>query len=148
VRRQDHKLLASSQAPEFRVAFETAASAEARRRDILGAYYGVGGDGLARIQRAAYWNAAAQTYLSRISNAADRQQIDLLTREFADSQTRFNELYVDYQEAVNRLAESHGLLDALNIIDKVAGVIGGACRINDLLNTLSSKPHLTLVNHL
>jgi hypothetical protein len=61
-------------------------------------------------------------------------------REFADSQDKFNQLYADYQHAVNRLSEGHGLLDALNIIDKIAGVVGGACRLGDLLSTSSSKP--------
>lgn len=140
LRRENGRLVASSQAPEFRAALEADAQEEARRRDILGAYYGVAGDGLVRVQRAAYWNDVAQRYTNQLADDATRRQVAELTREFAVAQNKFNDLYVDYQQAVNRLEESRGLLKVLDILDKVTGVVAGACRIAEIVSESTSQP--------
>jgi hypothetical protein len=140
VRKQKGHLIASSQAPEFRAAFEADAQAEARRREILGAYYGAAGDGLIRVQRAAYWNDVAQRYVSQLADDATRQQVAELTREFSVEQDKFNNLYIEYQQEVNRLSESQGFLKVLDILDRVTGVVAGACRVSELVSESSSKP--------
>lgn len=138
-RLQDGKLVGSSQAPELRQSFEAQAEAEARRRNLLGAYYSIAGDGMIRVQRAAYWDEIARRDLNQITNAEKRQVIANLQQQFQATQDKFNQLYAQYQDTLVRYNQAQNLLGALNTIDLITGVVSGAIRSSQLISAGNMK---------
>jgi hypothetical protein len=126
---------------QFRGRLLEISKAEARRRDLLGAWQRASPeDTVKAIARAEFWIEVQRQREALIKDGQRRARVAQLTADMSALQSEMNGLYRQYQETERRLAEQGAHLRTLETIATVTDLISNGMQVGKLVSTANDKP--------
>lgn len=138
VRHSDGKLLAQTIAPEFRSRFLELGEAEARRRELLGAWRrALPHDPYESIARAEYWADVERTKATTLADKRAREAIESLVQSMRETQAAANDVLRRFRDAELRMQEQANFLSVLQGVSSLAALFKAGQEAYSLVCTLN-----------